>query len=435
MSRNYQSEFVREKFIKVVREQPPRRKEVLMQFRQYSQEEVAINLNITESCVSKHISNFLKKLKIRKYFEGYSRKELPIILKELLNQYIDNIVADEIRQSIYLRQNKSDKQEILNSQRGKLLIVIETDIRKVNKDFLTKCLEILKQKSGDDSMTIEQIKDGSVEVTIIGSLEGCQRLKEQFDAGELTEILGIPVSDVSSVEIVTENNLWTNLRTWVQTNILSDWDIEEIVGGTIAALRANPDFLATPAFGSRMGGDEDEELVSIPELLDSLNSEDINIVRLAAQKLGEIEANTSEVINSLKAKLNTIEDVQTQWQIALSLGIIAPEEHPQAKAQKQITELGDTSLELIVATKNDEDNFVDILVEIRPDWDDYLPIGLEAKILEESGEEFWLDNLDFTQQVTNEQSYIYFSFWGTPGDRFILQLSLENTMLQKNFQI
>ena len=158
-------------------------------------------------------------------------------------------------------------------------------------------------------------------------------------------------------------------------------------------------------------------------------------MRLAAQKLGEIEANTLEVINSLKDKLNTIEDIQTQWQIALSLGTIAPEEHPQAKAQKQIIELEDTSLELIVATKNDEDDFVDILVEIRPDWDDYLPTGLEAKILEESEEEFWLDDIDFTRQVNDEQSYIYFSFWGTPGDRFILQLSLNNTMLRKNFQI
>lgn len=435
MSRNNRFEFIKEKFIKAVKEQPPCRKEVLMQFRQYSQKIVAENLSITENTVSKHISNFWKESKLRGYFEEYSRKELPKLLKQLLNQYIDNIVADEIRESILLRKNKINRQEILNSQRGKLIIVIETDIRKVNKDLLVNCLEILKQKSRDDSMTIEQIKDGSVKLTITGSVEGCQRLKDQFDAGELTEILDVSIMDVSSVEVITEDNLWTNLRTWLESNILPDWDIEEIVGGTIAALRAHPDFFATPAVGSLRGGTNDEESISIPELLNSLNSEDVNIVRLAAQKLGEIEANPPEVINSLKDKLNTIEDVETQWQIALTLGKIAPEEHPKAKAQKLTIELGDTSLELIVATKNEEDNFVDILIEIRPDWDDYLPIGLEARILEESGEEFWQDDIDFTWQVNYEQTYIYFVFWGTPEDKFILELSLDNTMLRKNFQI
>lgn len=420
--------------IKVFLNQTTRTQEVLKEFMYTDNyKEIGKKLHITETTVSQHITKVCKQLKSLDVFQkGITAKEMSQELKRLLKLYIFDIASEQFNR--FLSWDKEAKSSFSNQKKGKIMIIIKIDPFKVNFRFILNILRKIQSFFGKEHLKIT-IEESSIKLTITGSVEGCQRLKDRFDAGELTEILDIPVTDVSSVEIVTEDNLWTNIRTWVQSNIIPDWDLEEIVGGTIAALRANPDFSATPAMGSLMGSDEDEQSLSIPELLDNLNSENVNIVRLAAQKLGEIEASTSEVINSLKEKLNTIEDVQTQWQIALTLGKIAPEEYPQAKAQKQIIELGDTSLELIVATKNDEDDFVDILVEIRPNWDDYLPIDLEAKILEESGEEFWLEDIDFTRQVTEEQSYIYFSFWGTPGDRFILQLSLNNTMLRKNFQI
>ena len=419
--------------IKVFLNQTPRTQEVLKEFMYTDNyQEIAVKLYITESTVSQHITKACKQLRMHGVFaKGISAKEMSQELKRLLRLYIFEIIDEQFNRS--LPWNINNIPMFSSGYRGRIVITIQINPLKVNFKFIIEIIRKIQSFFGQEHMKI-RIEEGSIRLTITSSIEGCQRLKDRFDAGELTEILNIPVSDVSSVEIVTENNLWTNIRTWLESNILPDWDLEETVGGTIAALRANPNFFATPVFGS-LASETDEESVSIPELLNSLNSEDLNIVRLAAQRLGEIEANTSEVINSLKNKLNTIEDVQTQWQIALTLGKIAPEEHPQAKAQKQIIELGDTSLELIVAIKNDEDDFVDILVEIRPDWDEHLPTGLEVKILEESGEEFWLDDIDFTRQVNEEQSYIYFSFWGTPGDRFILQLSLENTMLQKKFQI
>ena len=420
--------------IKVFLNQTTRTQEVLKEFIYTDNyHKIGAKLHIAESTVSQHITKVCKQLRMLGVFaEGISAKEMSQELKRLLRLYIFEIVDEQFNRSLPWNIDKIPM--FSGKHRGKIVITIQINPLKVNFEFIIKIIRKIQSFFGKEHIKI-RIEEGSIRLTITGSIEGCQRLKEQFDAGELTDILDIPVTDVSSVEIVTEDSLWTNLRTWVQSNIIPDWDIEEIVGGTITALRTNPNFFGTPAFDSLRSSDSEERSLSISELLESLSSEDINIVRLAAQKLGEIEANTPEVINGLKDKLNTIENIQTQWQIALSLGTITPEEHPHAKAQKQIIELGDTSLELIVATKNDEDDFVDILVEIRPDWDDYLPIGLEAKILEESGEEFWLDDIDFTRQVNDEQSYIYFSFWGTPGDRFILQLSLNNTMLRKNFQI
>lgn len=419
--------------IKVFLNQTPRTQEVLKEFMYTDNyQEIGVKLYITESTVSQHITKVCKQLRMLGVFaEGISAKEMSQELKRLLKLYIFEIIDEQFNRSLPWKIKNLPM--FSGGYKGRIVITIQINPLKVNFKFIIEIIRKIQSLFGQQHIKI-RIEEGSVRLTITGSIEGCQRLKEQFDAGELTEILNIPVSDVSSVEIVAEDNLWTNIRTWLDSNILPSWDIEEIVGGTITALKTNADLFTSPAMSLRAGTDNAES-VSISELLESLNSEDINIVRLAAQKLGEIEANTPEVINGLKDKLNFIEDVQTQWQIALSLGIIAPEEHPQAKAQKQIIDVEDTSLELIVATKNDEDDFVYILVEIRPDWDDYLPINLEAKILEESGEEFWLDDIDFTRQVNDEQSYIYFSFWGTPGDRFILQLSLNNTMLRKNFQI
>lgn len=405
----------------------PSIQKILIEFmKDKSDQCIGDELDIHPRTVGRYITEAIKEFKIHQQFYDHDRKGRRDELKALLKRYKKGV--DRIKLSNEIRDYNSQKL-------GKIFLIIEGDLDRVSKKLILNILEEIKQRSGDNSITISLVEISSIKLTLTGTVEGCQRLKSQFDAGELTEILDNPILDVSSVEVITEDNLWTNLRNWLQSNIIPDWDLEEIVGGTIAALKANPNFLATPAFGSRMSTNDEEESTSIPELLTNLNSEDINIVRLAAQQLGEIEANTPEVVNSLKEKLNTIEDIQTQWQIALTLDKLAPEEHPQAKAQKQTIELGNTSLELIVATKNNEDDFVDILVEIRPDWDEHLPLGLEAKILEESGEEFWQDEFVSIRQVIDEQSYIYFSFWGTPGDRFILQLSLENTILQKNFQI
>jgi hypothetical protein len=427
---------IKEQFIASILQQPIRRREVLMLFRQNNYQEIAAKLNITENTVSKHISNFCKEFQLKKYFPEESKKTLPELLKKILNQYIDNIIADEIRRSIGFREDEIEIQNLLNKPRGKIVIVLDIDRNKFDTLSLLEYLKRLRKQTGDNSMNIDAIEDGSVKLTISGTVEGCQKLKSLFDAGELTEISDIPVLDVYSVEVETEDSIWTKLNNWLQSNILPDWELEETVSATIAAFKSHPDFSAAPAFGVQMSANNEVELnTAIAELLTSLNSQALDIVRLAAQRLAELEVNTPEVINALKQKLNATEDVETQWQIALALSKIAPEEHPNAKAQKQILELGNITLEIVLGIKNNEDDFVDILLEIRPDWDDYLPPGLEVKILEESGEDFWQDEFVSTQLVTEEQAYIYFSFWGTSGDKFILQLTLEDTVLQKHFQI
>lgn len=411
-----------DKFVAIFSDLKPSLQKVLLELlKGKSDKQVGEALYVSPRTAGKYITESIKKLGLHELFPDHDDRGRRDELKLLLKKYEEAIFKKSIEKK-YSDFGKT----------GKTLILLENDSDKFTPEFKKSILENIQQSGNDSSIKIIKIEISSIKITITGTPEGCQRLKDLFDSGDLTEISGNRIIDISSVEIVTEDSLWTNLRTWIQSNIIPDWDLEEIVGGTITALRANPDFFGTPSFDRLRGS---EESLSISELLDSLNSEDINIVRLAAQKLGEIEVNTPEVINSLKEKLNTIEDIETQWQIALSLGRIIPEEHPQAKAKKQIIELGDDALELIIATKNDEDDFVDLLIEIRPDWDDYLPIGLEAKILEESGVDFWLDDIVFTRQLTEDQTYLDFNFWGTPGDRFILQLSLNNMMLRKNFQI
>lgn len=436
LTANYENpeEPERLQFINAFLSVTPHVQEVLIEFMNCNNyQEIADKLNIAPNTVSQHISKFCKQLKLNKKFPSpdFSSKDRSLELKRLLRKYANDIAVAKISRDL-----KKVYPNYPSKQKGRIIITININPLKVNLSFILNLLREFQRFFGDDSMRIDKIEEGSIKLTITGTVEGCQRIKSLFDTGELTEILDVSILDVSPVEVETADNIWTKLGNWLQSNILPDWELEETVSATIAAFKSHPDFAATPAFGVQMSANNEVELnTAIAELLASLNSQDLDIVRLAAQGLAEVEANTPEVINSLKEKLNATDDVETQWQIALALSKVSPDEHPNAKAQKQIVELGDIALEIVLGIKNDEDDFVDILVEIRPDWDNYLPTGLEVKILEESGEDFWQDEFVSTQLVIEEQAYIYFSFWGTWGDKFILQLTLEDTVLQKHFQI
>jgi uncharacterized protein YjbI with pentapeptide repeats/transcriptional regulator with XRE-family HTH domain len=54
----------------------------------------------------------------------------------------------------------------------------------------------LRQLVGDVTLTIKDVEEGSIKITLEGSGEGIERLAELFESGELTEVLGIPVEDI-----------------------------------------------------------------------------------------------------------------------------------------------------------------------------------------------------------------------------------------------
>ncbi|MEH2467843.1 pentapeptide repeat-containing protein [Nostoc sp.] len=65
----------------------------------------------------------------------------------------------------------------------------------------------LRQLVGDVTLTIKDIEEGSIKITLEGSSEGIERLRELFESGELTEALGIPLEDIQLLtDDVTQKN-------------------------------------------------------------------------------------------------------------------------------------------------------------------------------------------------------------------------------------
>jgi len=64
---------------------------------------------------------------------------------------------------------------------------------------LRAILTLLQKISGDASIEIVDIEEGSIRLILEGSTEGLEKLEALFKSGELTEVEGIPVEDVSFI--------------------------------------------------------------------------------------------------------------------------------------------------------------------------------------------------------------------------------------------
>ncbi|NEQ66320.1 MAG: pentapeptide repeat-containing protein [Symploca sp. SIO2D2] len=67
-------------------------------------------------------------------------------------------------------------------------------------------LTLLQKISGDASLEMVDIEEGSIRLILEGSTEGLEQLEALFKSGELTEVEGIPVEDVSFVSSDTSES-------------------------------------------------------------------------------------------------------------------------------------------------------------------------------------------------------------------------------------
>jgi len=61
---------------------------------------------------------------------------------------------------------------------------------------MAEILEVVQKISGDASLTVRKIEEGSVKIGLEGSLEGFRRINSLFKEGQLTEIAGSPIKEV-----------------------------------------------------------------------------------------------------------------------------------------------------------------------------------------------------------------------------------------------
>ncbi|MDY7024210.1 MAG: hypothetical protein SWJ54_23145, partial [Cyanobacteriota bacterium] len=75
--------------------------------------------------------------------------------------------------------------KLKNKKHKTTLKALEKHLQKISSDFL---------------LTIDDVEEGSLKFILKGSPEGLEQLERLFNAGELTEVFGVPVENVSFVE-------------------------------------------------------------------------------------------------------------------------------------------------------------------------------------------------------------------------------------------
>ena len=82
----------------------------------------------------------------------------------------------------------------------RLAFAIAGSIDEVDKSKLDAITALLRKLGGDASIEILNIEEGSIKLTLSGSLESLERIESLFMSGELAEILGNSVQDVHFID-------------------------------------------------------------------------------------------------------------------------------------------------------------------------------------------------------------------------------------------
>lgn len=252
-----------------------------------------------------------------------------------------------------------------------------------------------------------------------GSRKELEYLQALFESGELSQMLGVSVLDVRAVS-ESQPKLTTNLREWFQRQIIENWEYEVKLLGRLLATQ-------NLALDSR-SGDVARSITSASSatLLHDLNSEDNFLVAL---ELGRRSNASPEIISALAEQLQTCNDEETCWQIALSLGKLDSKHPKAAVAQRKEILLGELMLELLVALKPREDKAFDILLQLYSTDEEYLPSELEILILNESGE-------TITKAKSGDDTcYIHLSLVRSLDEQFTIKISYGDDSIEEYFLI
>lgn len=100
---------------------------------------------------------------------------------------------------------KSNKEQ-LDNKNSVFSITGSFEKNQITEAKIKALLASLREISGDASLQIVDISEGSIRLILEGSPEGIERLEQLFKSGELTEVLNLPVENVSFVNTGTSKN-------------------------------------------------------------------------------------------------------------------------------------------------------------------------------------------------------------------------------------
>jgi hypothetical protein len=113
-----------------------------------------------------------------------------------------HIVAETV--NIYEGITAKPTDTIANNEKAveikQLAFAIAGSINEVDQVKLKAIVALLQKLSGDASIEIIRIEEGSIRLILNGSASGLEKIKELFESGELIEVLGETVEYVRFVE-------------------------------------------------------------------------------------------------------------------------------------------------------------------------------------------------------------------------------------------
>ncbi len=107
-----------------------------------------------------------------------------------------NISIDNIKIEVHQDETKSK----VKKESTKLYFLIDGEIDQKNAATLKAIEQLLKTKGNNVSIQIVDIDEGSLKFTLQGSKEGLEQLETLFKNGELQELYGVPIEDISFTE-------------------------------------------------------------------------------------------------------------------------------------------------------------------------------------------------------------------------------------------
>ncbi|RUS92416.1 hypothetical protein DSM106972_099130 [Dulcicalothrix desertica PCC 7102] len=122
-------------------------------------------------------------------------------------------------------QQSSSYPELTTQGQKRLGYAIVGSVDKVDVQKLKTIVALLQSITGDTSIEIVGIEEGSIKLILEGSQESLEKIKSLFKAGELTEISGIPIVDVQFLS----TEIWSKKRlAFTITSNISEVDMQKL---------------------------------------------------------------------------------------------------------------------------------------------------------------------------------------------------------------
>ncbi len=126
---------------------------------------------------------------VRCIFDSQTLAQIDVRLIEL------GSTVDEAKEAVYeVKKTVKEIKEILCPSKPGIIVELDADFNKLGIPELWAVIEKLQ---GIVKGKMTGIEAGSVKIFLEGTQEGIEQLESLFRSGELTEILGVPVKDVS----------------------------------------------------------------------------------------------------------------------------------------------------------------------------------------------------------------------------------------------